>query len=155
MIRLAESRDIPALGKLLFQVHALHAESRPDLFTPGARKYSDSQLKELLLNPLRPVFVWEDENQIVSGYVFCEIEETASGNGRVGRKTIYIDDLCVDAASRNQGIGEKLYTFAKEYARKIGCQAITLNVWGFNRNAKAFYEHLGLRELKTVMEDIL
>lgn len=38
MIRRAVDADIPALDRLLFQVHQVHHEARPDLFKAGAKK---------------------------------------------------------------------------------------------------------------------
>lgn len=155
MIRPAEAKDVPALGKLLLQVHAVHAQGRPDLFAPGMRKYTDEDLLLLLQDASCPVFVWEGEDGIVSGYVFCELKETRNGGGRFGRRVLYIDDLCVDEACRGTGIGKRLYAFAREEAKRKGCDAVTLNVWALNPTAKAFYDNLGLKELKTTMEDIL
>ena len=37
-IRRAEVGDIPALDKLLYQVHKVHSDARPDIFRPGAKK---------------------------------------------------------------------------------------------------------------------
>ena len=37
VIRPAVEADIPRLEDLLYQVHALHAEGRPDLFIPGCK----------------------------------------------------------------------------------------------------------------------
>ena len=40
-IRPAEAQDIPALDRLLLQVHRVHSNARPDLFRAGAKKYID------------------------------------------------------------------------------------------------------------------
>lgn len=54
MIRRAVDADIPALDRMLFQVHH---EARPDLFKAGAKKYTDAQLKAILADDKTPVFV--------------------------------------------------------------------------------------------------
>ena len=59
MIRRAVDADIPALDRLLFQVHQVHHEARPDLFKAGAKKYTDAQLKAILADDKTPVFVAE------------------------------------------------------------------------------------------------
>ena len=56
MIRRAVDADIPALDRLLFQVHQVHHEARPDLFKAGAKKYTDAQLKAILADDKTPVF---------------------------------------------------------------------------------------------------
>lgn len=35
-IRPAEAKDLPDLDRLLYQVHKVHSDARPDLFKPGA-----------------------------------------------------------------------------------------------------------------------
>ena len=70
MIRRAVDADIPALDRLLFQVHQVHHEARPDLFKAGAKKYTDAQLKAILADDKTPVFVAERGGAVV-GYAFC------------------------------------------------------------------------------------
>ena len=68
MIRRAVDADIPALDRLLFQVHQVHHEARPDLFKAGAKKYTDAQLRAILADDKTPVFVAERGGAVV-GYV--------------------------------------------------------------------------------------
>ena len=68
MIRRAVDADIPALDRLLFQVHQVHHEARPDLFKAGAKKYTDAQLSAILADDKTPVFVAERGGAVV-GYV--------------------------------------------------------------------------------------
>ena len=59
-LRPAVEADIPRLEELLYQVHGLHAEGRPDLFIPGCKKYTADQLRGILSDPINtPVFVCE------------------------------------------------------------------------------------------------
>ena len=70
-------------------------------------------------------------------------------------KIFYIDDLCVDEKSRGKRIGQKLFEFAKEEAKRLECYEITLNVWEGNESAKAFYEKMGLRTKSSTLEFVL
>ncbi len=70
-------------------------------------------------------------------------------------KTLYIDDLCVDARCRGQQIGSMLYLFVLDFAKESGCYNLTLNVWSCNASAIAFYERMGLKPQKVGMETIL
>ena len=47
-IRLAKESDIPTIDKLLYEVNQVHSDVRPDLFKPGAKKYTDEELKKIL-----------------------------------------------------------------------------------------------------------
>ena len=69
--------------------------------------------------------------------------------------SLFIDDLCVDASTRGQHIGEKLFVHVKEEAKRLGCYEVTLNVWAGNTSAEKFYEKMGLKTKEQQMEYIL
>ncbi|MCH5210627.1 MAG: GNAT family N-acetyltransferase [Oscillospiraceae bacterium] len=152
-IRRAEERDMDKIKDLLLQVLTVHHNGRPDLFKPNCRKYTDPELKELIKDDTRPIFVAEDSE--VKGYAFCILKETKNDNALADVKTLYIDDLCVDENCRGQHVGTALYEYVKEYAKEIDCYNVTLNVWACNPTAQKFYEKCGLKPQKTTMETIL
>ena len=154
VIRFAEIRDIPGIINLLQQVGEVHHQIRPDLFRSGAQKYDTAALEALLADPDRPVFIAEVEGN-VAGHAFCILQETADNPVLCDRKVLYIDDICVDEAHRGQGIATALYNRVVEYARELGCHAITLNVWCGNDSAMKFYEKCGMKPQKIGMETIL
>jgi ribosomal protein S18 acetylase RimI-like enzyme len=154
MIRKATKKDIPKIGDLLEQVDLVHLNGRPDLFKIG-KKYNDSQVLELIDDENSPILVWVDSGDNVWGYCFCCIQYTKGNSVLADVKTLYIDDLCVDKSKRGLGIGKELYQSAKALAKDLGCSNLTLNVWEFEGSAKGFYERLGLKTQKTVMEEIL
>lgn len=153
-IRFAQSRDIPGMLNLLQQVGEVHHQIRPDLFRSGAQKYDEAALEALLKNPDRPIFIAQNEGQ-VAGYAFCILQVTKDDPVLQDRKVVYIDDLCVDEAQRGHGIAGALYQQVCQYARSIGCDAVTLNVWSGNDTAMAFYQKCGLKPQKVGMEFIL
>lgn len=155
MIRNATKSDISGIISLLYQVHKVHADGRPDIFIPGGIKYTEENVESILKNENTPVFVFANEENNVLGYAFCEIKETKGDTSLQDRKSLYIDDLCVDEKGRGQHIGTALYDYVVGFAKSTGCNSITLNVWEFNKSAKIFYEKRGLKPLKTVMEQIL
>ena len=155
MIRRARKSDVPELGRILCQVNNVHAEGRPDLFLKDHRKYSDEELTDLLGDPGRPVFVLTEDDRKIKGYAFCMIEQYGEGGNMVPRRTVYIDDICVDEICRGQHVGRQLYQYVCEYARSIGAYNITLNVWSCNPTAAAFYEAMGMTPYKVGMEYVL
>lgn len=150
IIRFAEERDIPQMLDLLGQVKKVHQDIRPDLFREGT-KYDEAGLKQMLADPQRPVLAAEEGGRMV-GYTICAILVTQGDPVLKDRKELYIDDLCVDAAVRGKGVSKLLWQRAVEYAKELGCDAITLNVWEGNDRARKFYEHCGLTVRKTMME---
>ena len=152
-IRLAAEGDIPRIGQLLMQVAKVHSDIRPDIFKPGLRKYDDEALRAILKDESRPIFVY-DEGEGALGYAFCEMQSFGDANLQK-RKSLYIDDLCVDERARGKGIGRQLYQHVCAWAKTQGCYDLTLNVWEGNDGARRFYESMGMRVLKTGMETIL
>jgi len=154
MIRLATNEDIVAISALLYEVHDVHVNARPDLFKRGMKKYNDDELKKIISDSSKPIFVYVDENKI-EGYAFCILSENKNSVSMVEHLNLYIDDLCVASTSRRKGIGRKLFDYVIEYAKKIGCYNVTLNVWADNKNALNFYESIGLHIQKITMEKII
>ena len=150
-IRKADRRDIPGMIELLKQVGQVHHEIRPDIFRPGAQKYDEAALEEILADSMRPIFV-AVEGSFVLGYCFCIHKNTQGDPVLTDRKELYIDDLCVDEGRRGQGIAKALYAHTVDYAKACGCVNLTLNVWEGNDNARRFYELAGMTPRKTYME---
>ncbi len=147
-VRRAEESDIEMISKLLYEVHQVHSDVRPDLFQAGMKKYDEDELRSILADGSRPVFVAERQGRVL-GHVFC-IERQ---NTKV--RTLYIDDLCVEETARGSHIGRCLYEYVLEYARKCRYYNVTLNVWADNTSAVRFYEKFGLKIQTIGMEQIL
>ena len=151
MIRKAEKKDINRLLELLSQVLEIHAAIRPDIFVPGTTKYTSGDLEAILENEKTPVFVAEEDG-VVAGYAFCAIREPSGKENLVPHKTLFVDDLCVDEKKRGSGIGESLFRFVKEEAKRLGCDVVALAVWEGNGPARRFYDRMGMTPRETFME---
>lgn len=151
-IRRADIKDADKINELLFQVAKIHANGRPDIFKTATKKYSDQELIEIINNDDSPIFVATDEKDFCLGYAFCVFQKTKDSILLQDRKTLYIDDICVDENSRGRHIGKSLYDFVENFAKENGFDNITLNVWSFNESAYKFYEKCGMTPLKTTME---
>ena len=149
-IVMAETRHIPGMLALLRQVGQVHHVGRPDLFRDGAIKYNAQELETLLQDPNCSIFIAEEEN--VLGYCFCQIQAVEGNPCILGRKELYIDDLCVDENRRGGGIATALYRHVTKYAKTLGCAFVSLNVWCGNDGAMAFYEKMGLRPRHIMLE---
>ncbi|MDY4222108.1 MAG: GNAT family N-acetyltransferase [Candidatus Faecousia sp.] len=150
-IRFAAEKDIPQMIDLLKQVGEVHHQIRPDLFRAGAQKYDEAALKQLLADPNRPIIAGVENDKMV-GYAFCILQELKNDPVLCDRKTLYIDDLCVDENVRGGGVAQAIYQGVLDYAREVGCDAVTLNVWCGNDRAMHFYEKCGLKPQKIGME---
>ena len=150
-IRFAQEKDIGGILCLLRQVGQVHHEIRPDLFRPGAIKYTEGELEAILADESRPIFVGTEEDKVL-GYCFCQLREYRGSTVLTDRKELYIDDLCVDETVRGQHVGRQLYEHTCAWAKEIGCNFLTLNVWCGNDSAMAFYEKRGLTPRSITME---
>ena len=151
IIQRADTGHIPGLIRLLYQVGGVHHDIRPDLFRSGAIKYTEKDLKALLADENRPVFVAVEEDTVL-GYCFCVIEDCRGTTVLTDRVEVYIDDLCVEETCRGQGIARTLYAHVRDWAKDLGCAYVTLNVWCGNEGAMRFYEKMGLTPRKICME---
>ena len=154
-IRKAEKKDINKITELLREVLELHAVIRPDIFVSGTTKYTESELAAIIENEKTPVFVAEGDDGEVKGYAFCQIKDPPFSTNMRKVKSLFIDDLCVDENCRGSHVGQKLFSFVKEFAKGAGCYDITLNVWAGNDNAVRFYDKMGMFVKETQMELIL
>ncbi len=154
-IRRANEKDIPRLIELLGQVLQIHADIRPDIFIAGTTKYTNEELLEMIKDDTNPIYVAADENDVCMGYAFCRLREQLFSNNMVPFTSLFIDDLCVDALTRGQHIGEALFEHVKSEAKRLGCYEVTLNVWAGNTSAEKFYEKMGLKTKERQMEYIL
>ena len=77
-IRRAVDKDIPRLHELLGQVLQIHAEIRPDIFISGTTKYTDEELREMIRNEEKPIYVAADEQDVCVGYAFCQLRQQVS-----------------------------------------------------------------------------
>lgn len=153
-IRKATANEIPQILKLLVQVNMVHHNGRPDLFKGTATKYSEKELKKLLRDETRPVFVCMDGDALL-GYAFCILKEVRDNQLLADCKTLYVDDLCVDEKSRGNGVGRALMDHVVGYAKRLQCHNVTLNVWSFNEIAMRFYQSFGMQEQRRTMELML
>ena len=152
-IRKARKEDINRIIELLHQVNMVHHVIRPDLFKPHTTKYNERELETMLNDDSKPIFVFDDG--MVLGYAFCQITEVRGDQLLEDIKTLYIDDICVDENARGKHVGKALYEYVRDYAKSIGCNNITLNVWEGNEPALRFYRSMGMQVQKTTMEIIL
>ena len=153
-IRQAVTADIQPIISLLHQVDMVHHRLRPDLFKPYTTKYNEEELALLFSDAAKPVFVYEENGEVLA-HAFCQISEVTNDRLLMDGKTMYIDDICVDEQARGRHVGKALFEFVRRYAQSIGCRTITLNVWAGNDAAEHFYTNMGLHVQKTCMEMIL
>ncbi len=174
MIRKAEPKDFEAINSLLYKVHKVHSDSRPDYFIAGQKKYNDEELKKLIQDGINgdeerkkagfsetatnPIYVYQIEDGTVVAYIICIFETTGARekNNHIRQKrNLYMDDICVDDRYRRQGIARALFKYVFDVAKDNKCDSITCNVWALNPSMTKIIEKIGFKPLKTTFEQIL
>ena len=150
-IREMKIEDYKQVDRLMAQVHKLHVEGRPDLYVDVEHIYSVEHVKEIIEND-DMISVVAEEEEVIVGICFVSMRAKTC---MVKRRTAYMDDLCVDEKHRGKGIGKLLYEYVKNRAKEMGAERLDLMVWGFNENALRFYEEMGMKPQRYIMEEYL
>jgi GNAT superfamily N-acetyltransferase len=61
--------------------------------------------------------------------------------------SIVIDQMCVKKEFRAKGVGSRLVTTIRDYAKQRGIDKLELSVWNQNEEAKSFYIRMGFSTL--------
>ena len=154
MIREACPSDFDAISNLEYQIFHLHINARPDMIKPRSEPFGKDYFEKCLKDENIKIFVYI-ENEKILGH--CITKQWTYDNHHMfyDMKLLEIDDLCVDENARGKNIGRQLFNRARDYAKEIGAARLELMVWGFNKNARQFYEHLGMSERISRMELII
>ena len=130
MIRDACSSDFEAIFNLETQVHQIHFNARPDMVKPDV-PFNKEYYETCLSDEDMKIFVYE-ENGDVLGYCITRILRHSNHHLFCDMTVLEINDMCVDETVRGKAIGYQLFSYAKEYASKIGATKLELSVWAFN-----------------------
>ena len=82
-----------------------------------------------------------EEDGIVLGYAFC-IFQQPHGENMYPRKSLYIDDLCVDQSCRGRGYGKALVAYGVNRLLKQG-ETPRLEALDWNKPALTLYRKMG------------
>ena len=139
MIELASKQDREAVERLAKQVHALHVQWRPDLYTMPEELFPEELFSQMIQN--RELYVAKIDG-IVAGYCRLVMKQ-ASGIGIVPRKVMLIDQFCVDEPLQNHGIGTQMAAEIRVLAKAFGCTDLQLGVYPQNDAAVSFWQKCG------------
>ena len=149
-IRLLQPDDCDAVQAMYADLHALHAQHRPDIYTP-AGCFDRAALDALLSDSNASIFV-ADQNGRAVGLCVVKWRQNAPLSMLQTRSFAFIDDLYVSPDARRLGIGRQLMRAVRLFARARGMQSVELNVWHFNEDAIRFYQSLGFSCMRMQLE---
>ena len=139
MLELATKHDRLDVNRLARQVHEMHVQWRPDLYQMPEELFPEALYTELLKN--RELYVAKLDGAVI-GFALLKMR-VSEGVGKVTRKIMLIDQVCVDEALRNHGIGTQMMEEVRILARVFGCTDLQLGVYPQNDAAVSFYQKCG------------
>lgn len=144
MLELAKETDFEAVNRLARQVNEHHAK-----WTPNLQMVEHPYPMDFFLSCIQPesirdnaIFVMRQDGAVV-GYMRIYLWETNSFV-TAKRTMLSIDDIGVEEALRNRGIGTQMMTQLTELAKnEWDCSSICLYVDAPNESAQAYYKKCG------------
>ena len=141
MLQLARPEDRTAVEVLAQQIHGMHVQWRPDIYVPASELWPQDRFDAAVAD--RQLFAAKVEETVV-GYVLLKVRNYDMV-GHTKRKVLVVDEICVDEARRNQGIGTEMMIEVRAIAHAFGCTDLQLGVYPQNNEALAFYQKCGFR----------
>jgi ribosomal protein S18 acetylase RimI-like enzyme len=132
-IRTATPEDVDLLMSL---VERLESELPPLPYPEDPAEFERAKVERMVSDGV--ALVAEDDGRPV-GYALARY-------GDHGPTTVYVSDLWVDAVARRRGVGRELLRGVGTAAAARGVSHVVLDADAKNRDAIAFYEHLGFEE---------
>lgn len=139
MLELATTKDRSDINRLARQVHEMHVQWRPDLYQMPEELYPEELFTELVKQ--RELYVAKMDGAVI-GFVLIRMR-VSEGIGKITRKIMCIDQVCVDEPLRNRGIGSQMMEEVRILARAFGCTDLQLGVYPQNDAAVSFYQKCG------------
>lgn len=151
VVRKAEHRDLPSLGRLGAMLMRTHYAFDPQRFLEaeeGAERGYASFLGSMLRSEDNVIFVAEDEGAI-TGYVWAALEPLSwkELRGPAG----FIHDLLVVEGARRGGTAKQLMDAATAWLREQGAPRVILWTAAPNEPARTLFARLGFRETMAEM----
>ena len=143
VIRRASAADADLLSSLNTDVQAIHASALPWHFKPpGPDTFPPAAAAAVLAQPDNLVFIAEIDS-LPAGYAYAEIVRRPESSFHYAYEMVHLHHISVSPTWRRQGCGRALLDAVRTAASKTGIDLMTLDVWTFNEEARAFFQRRG------------
>ncbi len=150
-IRKPDNGDYTEVKKMIQSLHNLHQTNRPDIYVDREIPFSIDDFNKLIEEESSIVLLAEIEGEVI-GICMATIKEPSSNPILLSHNIAYIDDIYVENEHRGKGVGKMLFTYIEEILAIKKIERIDLTVWTFNKDAISFYERLGMKPQRVIME---
>ena len=105
-------------------------------------KMQDDYISAMLAETLKPNITFIAEvNKVSLGFVHVRTHEDSISGETCGT----IPLLAVSPKSQGLGLGTLLIEHSEQWAKKLGCRLLHLEVFANNNKAKSFYQNIGFK----------
>ena len=155
-VRRALEADLPAIARLGDEINAMHQQVYPEVFAaPGNLDdhvvYWRAQMDEGYRFWIAEAAEAGDDPASVVGFASARVSDEPASALLQALRPCRVGTVGVTEVWRGRGVGRLLMAQLIEYAAAEQATEIRLNVFTFNRDAIAFYEHLGFDVRTQVM----
>jgi len=142
-VRRAGADDAALISSLNADVQALHAAGFPERFKPpNADTFPPAEVAALLKQPGTLAFIAE-VGTAPAGYVYAETISQPESSLRHAYEMVHLHHISVRPECRRRGVGAALLAAVRAAANDAGITLLTLDVWTFNSDARAFFARNG------------
>ena len=143
VVRRATAANAELVSALNADVQAVHAAALPLRFKPpGPDTFPVKEALALLEKPESLVFLAYAERQ-PAGYAYAEVVHRPETSRTFAFEMVHIHHISVASEFRRQGVGSALLGAVRASGLELGIALLTLDVWSFNEDARAFFERNG------------
>ncbi|MDO8654725.1 MAG: GNAT family N-acetyltransferase [Undibacterium sp.] len=154
-IRIASASDLDSICKLSEQINHQHHEYVQDIFVELADNLRERAFWQTAMEAPNSAIFLACANQAVLGFISLRWTEDTANPFLCVRKICRIGTIVVADHQHQQGIGKLLMDAATAWGREHRTVEMRLEVFDFNRNALAFYEHLGFSVQTHIMRKLM
>lgn len=147
-IRLAVEQDYNAVERIMKQVHNMHVDWRPDIYTDIDPVLPQDRYLAHLTE--QQVIVAEEAGEVTGLVIY--LSRHISGGPMKERRVLFIDSMAVEEQHRGQGIGHKLFDYVLQLCQEQQYDGLELQVNARNAAARVMYEKYGFTEKSINME---
>lgn len=144
-IRHATNGDWAVVRELMQQQNRFHVDLVPHIIKPVEGPNAEAWVRNQLADENVTIFLAEDEKDAAVGLINLVVKKYGETSWSHAVALAYVDELFVVPAARRQGIARRLVDRARDFAKEKSLSAVSLNVWGANKNAIEAYDALGFQ----------
>lgn len=149
-IRRARPEDYPAVDRLMYKLHCLHVEGESEIYRPVEHPYSEDEYKTMLKERANVMLCAEIDGE-VAGYASMTLKDVRSPQ-LICRRIAYVNELIMSPDARGKGTGRQMMEALEMEGKKAGAVEMQLMVWEFNVSALDFYQSLGMKTQRRILE---